>query len=348
MKIPELKLAIANHSKDDLAYLLVELYKQVPKAKKEDNEIDAMILAGKPATGETKVKKTPQMKTFAFIKSEVDEFVNHATKQHYLGKDRAIAKKDRPKWRFTCRALLKDLFDNFQQEKENRVDCVNALEQLYQILSIGGNYHYFSAEDTFASVGYEHETLCSDIIKLYFQTFPLKSAAEKAVELLLIGADAPNAYFPSRCGHFLGIIKDDDSKLEALVTTAKIKTIEVNQKIDDLLAAKERKKNYSNNDFSITYAMKEGNANLIYLIFNVMFLLEEEEEAITYYHENIRKYSEDKEIQLYVLSGYLIRNNAHNLAVKEIERAVEKGISPRASLVKLHKDILNGIKNIYI
>jgi hypothetical protein len=344
MKIPELKLAIANHTKEDLAYLLVELYKQVPKSKKEDNEIDAMILAGKPASGEAKAKKTPQMKTFVLIKSEVDEFVEHATKQHYLGKDRAIAKKDRPKWRFTCKALLKDLFENFQKEKESRVDCANALEQLYKILSIGGNYHYFSAEDTFASVGYVHESLCSDIIKCYFQTFPLKLAAEKAVYLLGTNADTPNAYFGSRCSHFLNTIKDDDPKLEALTVVAKTIVLEIHQKIDEHLADEKRKKmSYS----QLSYNLTEASANLIELIFNCLFLLEREDEAIEYYHVNNKKYPEDREIQLYILIRYLIRNNAHNLAVREIERAVEKGISPRASLVKLHKDILNGNKNPY-
>jgi hypothetical protein len=218
---------------------------------------------------------------------------------------------------------------------------------LYKILSVGGNYHYFSAEDTFASVGYEHESLCSSIIKLFFQTFPLKLAAEKAVDLISIDADTPNAYFGSRCGHLLEIIKADDPKLEALMDAAKTKLIAVNQKIDDLLAAKASRKTNRNDDFNIIYTTSEQNANLIQLIFNVMFLLEEEEGAIVFYHENIRKYAEDKEIQLYVLTRYLINNNAHNLAVREIERAVEKGISPRASLVKLHKDILNGVKNPY-
>lgn len=73
----------------------------------------------------------------------------------------------------------------------------------------------------------------------------------------------------------------------------------------------------------------------------------EEEEAIAYYHENNRDYAYDKEIQLYILIKHLIENKAHNLAVKEIERAVANGISPRDSLVKLHKDILNGVEKFY-
>ncbi len=338
MKIPELKIAIANHTKEDLQYIVAELYKLIPKAKKEGSDIDTVIVAGKPSADAPKVKKEVQGKSMDVLKSELEDFIFHATSQHYLGKDRAIHKKDRPKWRFTCRALVKDLFEMANREKESRPFCIEYLDKIYDILCIGGNHHYFSAEDTFASIGYEEAALCMDIIRLYYSTFNVQKATGKAVDLVLKDSDAPNSYFPSREKHFYALI-DTDDKIEALLQYGKLKVEESLAAVDAFWVA-DKKKRYSAS--FLPYNLTKTNEYTIKMVMQAMILKEEEEEAVAFYHQNIVK-DKDSEINLYILVQWLLQKNVPKLILSEIEKAVERGISPRDSLVKLHKEILSSV-----
>lgn len=344
MKVPELREIIIKHSKEDLEYLLIELYKLIPKAKKEETDIDEIIKQGKPKDKGAKTKISAKEKSFETLKSEYEAFVFHAVNGHYLGKDRVIAKKDRAKWRFTCKAIIKELFDAYKREPANRIACIQYLEQIYKILCKGGYYNYFSSEDTFASVGYEQEIFCIDIIKLIYQSVDLEMASAKIVEILLFESNHNNNCFPYRLEKFLALL-DSNKKINALFEPSFAILEEVEKKIEGFWIADQKKK-YP--EKYLPYTLSKENEHLVEIVFSLYILLEEEDKAIDFYHKNMKNYSEDKEIQLYILVTWLIKLEVFDRVVKEIDLAIEKGISPRASLVKAYKNIKDGERKIYL
>lgn len=344
MKIPELREIIIKHSKEDLEYLLIELYKLIPKAKKEETDIDEIIKQDKPKEKAAKAKITAKEKSFETIKSEYETFISHAVNQHYLGKDRIIAKKDRPKWRFTCKAIIKVLFDVYKREPTYRMVCIQYLEQIYKILCTGGYYNYFSSEDTFASIGYEQEALCNDIIKLVYQSVDVELASAKIIEILLFESNHNNYYYPYRLQHFLPLL-DSDKKINAMFEPAFAQLEEVDKKIERFWI-EEQKKRYP--EKYLPYSISKEKEHIVQLIFSLYFLLEEEDKAVDFYHKNYSDHKENKEIQLYVLVNWLISFEAFDRVIKEIDLAVEKGIAPRDSLVRAYKKIKDGERKIYL
>lgn len=165
MKVQELRELLKNADRDYIEKAVVEIYKQLPKGKKD--EVDGVI--GSILQGHEKEKKEVQLISFAELKRKVDFFIENAYAQNYFAPNRIIPKNQRPKWRFQVKGFIKDL-EKIPEGSPDYADAVDLLVKLYEVLCTSCNYYLFSTEDPFRSVGIEQQDLCRVII---LKTFSL-------------------------------------------------------------------------------------------------------------------------------------------------------------------------------
>jgi len=73
MKVAELRDKIRDYPRDRLERLIVEMYKAIPKAAKEDQDIDSLILTPNPRQRVAKQPTAPDMDDISCRASETAE-----------------------------------------------------------------------------------------------------------------------------------------------------------------------------------------------------------------------------------------------------------------------------------
>ena len=103
MKVAELKLKIKDYKAAKLRQLVVEMYKAMPKAVKEDTGIDALV--ENPEGGLRKPEAAAL--NIELLRMDVESFLENAYNQHYYIPNTVVPKRERPKWRFIALRLFK-------------------------------------------------------------------------------------------------------------------------------------------------------------------------------------------------------------------------------------------------
>lgn len=166
MKISEVRNLIDRYSQDQLRVIIAQLYKAIPKAIKEENDIDGILK--NPASVQSRTKtKQGAMPDIKKLKDETNRFIEAAYNQYYFAPNRIIPKRERPKWRFIVKRLYKDLLAAADQS--NVPEAAESLEKLYQLLCYSCNYVLFSAYDPFDSVGIKQEEFFRKLLALKYQ-----------------------------------------------------------------------------------------------------------------------------------------------------------------------------------
>lgn len=169
MKLDELRQAIKGYAAPELAHLVAELYKLVPKAKKEETDIDNYIreLRERLNNKEVKVpKKEEQMRDIEVITKEISLFIENAKNQYYLFPNKVISKKDQPNWRFKVKNWHKEICINAHKDRENLIRYANLLGDLYDILYEACHYQLFSGDNPFRSVGIEQDAFLRTLLQM--------------------------------------------------------------------------------------------------------------------------------------------------------------------------------------
>ncbi len=156
MKVAELREKLAKLKKEELIKVASEFYKLIPKAKKEDYGIDAFV------DNPTSAKKSAKKATLSLIdiEKEVAQFIDHASSQYYLFPNRVVPKKQRSTWRFKVKKWYKELINN-RRADANITKQAKVLCELYELLCESCHYQYFTAYDTFDSIGIEQVVFSS-------------------------------------------------------------------------------------------------------------------------------------------------------------------------------------------
>ena len=322
MKVDELRAKLSNLEKHDLIRIAVEFYKLVPKAKKEDYDLDTLITT--PSVKTAKPTLSALFRSTDDIEEEVNAFIVNAKAQNYLGPNKEVPKKERATWRFKVKAWCKELND----VKNPRLDVVKQAEiltNLYELMCNG--YDYFSSDDVFQSIGIGRVEFFSSVLQFIDKSEGKAGLVNKGISLMV-----------NNSNEYSGLMDELINMLE--IPEAKYDAIEVTKKmLSELMPPKVLSKKSAISYYydSEEYKKREKINHLAKLGFAIYASLFEYEEATQFF----KKYAveTDNEVKLYVLIGLLMRFRQKDHIKSELEEAVKQGEKLRDSLLRLLKTI---------
>lgn len=113
--VNELKNGIKKYDKKELEFIIVSLYKCIPKKVKEEYDIDSYI---KNIDINKKTDVVKKEIPFDEIYNEIIYFIKCIDLGYYCSPNRVIAKKDRSAWRFKVKRFYKKL-NKISPDSEN-------------------------------------------------------------------------------------------------------------------------------------------------------------------------------------------------------------------------------------
>ncbi len=320
MKISEVRDVIQKHSQDQLRVIIAELYKAIPKAVKEENDIDHII---RDPTGSIQPRSGSKQRSkpdIDILTEETNSFIEDAYSQHYFAPNRFVSKRERPKWRFIVKRLYKDLL--LAADEDNVPEAAQLLEKLYELLCHSCKYVLFNAYDPFQSVGIDQEDFFRRILALKYQCEEKNTFLRNA--LLSMANVSLNRYTlrEDLMWVILEFAKTPDLReMTVALCTELIETI----KRRPLSKKGERESDHET---------EEKRNSLTLMGFLCYAQLYEYENAISYFKTNYCK--DDKEVALFVLLRLLFGLNQKNLFLREYEAASRNGTRPRDILKKIY------------
>jgi hypothetical protein len=331
MKVTELKAILKNqYDQEQLIHLAVEMYKIIPKAKKEHHQIDVLIF-------NPLIKEVEKAKKEAIAKGEIDwqeeakaidQFIEYARLKYFFGKNSFVTSKEQSNWRFTVRRWVKDL----SNPKAIRVEPELKGELIYKLyIMIMEDYdkRYFPGEDPIRSIGIPQEVF-------YKQMLQLLSMQNRKEEFVERGLNAIIDYTTSNECAF--------GSLAEVLSEACV-ALHLTEAMFELIAVKMRRLNTP--DPSDHHARGRDNfdknqkmQHLTEMGFNLYVLMEEYDAAISFFNTNFVDYNNDTEIKLYVLVRNMVRYKfpAH-YATEQINNYITMGVKPRASTMKVYDTV---------
>ena len=211
MKLTDLRALLKPAPKDRLEQAVVEIYKALPKSKKDD--LDSQIediLKGLKAKQEASAPKA--LTDFPALKSEIETFMEDARNWYYGEPNRKIAKKDRPKWRFKVKRYIREL-QTIPADAPVYPQAVDLMIRIHDLLceSCGGTF--FSSLDPFRSVTCSRSDLFAIVAKMKLQE---SGISRETLSLLISMACRNDPRDESEVGEaqdkLLELLPDEDSK----------------------------------------------------------------------------------------------------------------------------------------
>lgn len=326
MKVAELREKLGKLKKDEIIKLAAEFYKLVPKSKKEDYDIDSLI--NNPNKKRT-VGKVATKLSLAEIEIEIEEFIKNAKSQNYLFPNKIISKKERSTWRFKVKKWFKELTNtkraDFDLDKQSRL-----LSKLYELICESCGYEYFSAYDSFQSIGIQQTEFYRAVINLLQENKGKGESLGKAINLIV------NNYL-NRYTLYSNLMQELLLTLD--LPDLKERGIEIGKK---LIAEHGYKPEINNKTGSWSfssgeYRKREKHNNLTELVFRLYDNLFDTQKGVDFYKEN--HYERSDEVKLYILVSLLFESGNKEQIRIEIEKAIESGIQPRKKLLEIFEEI---------
>ena len=319
MKVAELKLKIKDYKAARLRQLVVEMYKAMPKAVKEDAGIDALV--ENPEGGRRKPET--EAVNIELLRIDVERFLEDAYNQHYCIPNNVVPKRERPKWRFIALRLFKQL----NETAANPTDVQEAselLERLYILLCYSCRYVLFNAYDPFQSVGVGQSEFLQAVLGA-------KRRVQSPVEfvhdgvLLAVGHDL-NRYtlYENLIEVFVRYLSTPDLKQLAIAAC-------------DVIRGDVRKHGLPrlhegqwHDTARNKYDVEEMLQNLATLGFFCHMALCEHDEALNYFRQHNAE--KNPEISLYILLRLVEGHRENELWIRTYEEGVKSGVRPREEL----------------
>ncbi|GHU40479.1 hypothetical protein FACS1894111_01200 [Clostridia bacterium] len=316
MRVDELRAILSKYEADKLREIVVMLYRKIPKARKEEDDLDNVLLDF--SLEKPKSAKAASIVDFPTLKTEIECFLFYADQQYYFAPNKYVSKANRPKWRFMVKRFIKSLLS---VRGENGIVAAQLLVSIYDMLSYACHYYIFRTENPFSSVGYAQTELLGIVLSKIFLDGYDKETIRMAL-FLTLDSNVDRENLPQSLFYTLqASLKTPD------VINLALTQVDTYRKEYDAIQKAKRLFTVGGN----AYRAKEhkGQAAQLYLI--LKFRLFEYDEGIAYYWKYNTE-SED-EIALYcLLEYYLDDDEFENLWIREFERAVAKGIKPREDL----------------
>ncbi|WP_026670889.1 hypothetical protein [Butyrivibrio sp. AE3006] len=323
MKINELRGKIANAEHSDLEKIIAEVYKQVPKAKKEDlDQVIDDILEHR----DIKVHKKVEDIDFDSLKTEMEIFLDNVFMNYYVAPNRVVPKAKRSKWRFEVKNYVKQLI-KVPLDGSDAQEAADLIDRLYKCLCRGCGYYMFPSEDPFNAIGISQQ----DFYKMVVTRFLASDYSDEKIKNLI--HDATSVFLDRNTLHII---------LECILVDAlptsdmKYKAIEMAQQLvdkyeDELLSVKK----YSDRKYYIEEHINE----LCNLVLGISISLGEGDDGVKYYWLHAKERS--KEIVLYcILDTIRFYDDYSPLWIRTYEKAVKGKVVPRDSLKEVYKELV--------
>lgn len=329
MKVGELREKLSNLPKEEIIKLASEFYKLIPKSKKEDYGLDSMINNPKKKTTKKSISKVVKL-SLAEIEKEVDKFIINAREQNYLVPNRVIPKKERSTWRFKVKKWYKELI-NTKRDDSNLGKQAKVLSNLYEIICESCGYEYFSAYDSFESIGISQADFYKSVLILLNESGGKLELIEKGIPLILDNHLNRYTLYSGLMRVFLEFMDLSDLKYKC------ISKVEQLIKQTNFVPKPKEQKSWVMFSDGTEYRKESKNNNLAELGYRLYFELGEYEEGIEFYKSNYYSFSE--EVKLYVLIRLLFEGQHKKYILKEIEESKKNGVEPRKKLMDLYREL---------
>ncbi len=317
MKVGELREKLSKLKKEEIIKIASEFYKLVPKDRKEDNDLDSLIENPKQQLKKNKPKELESLEELEVL---VKQFAEDARNQYYLIPNRIVSKKERSTWRFKVKRWYKSLSNTSRQDK-NIDKQAELLADLYEVISESCGFQYFTAFDSFGSIGVEQVVFYRTVVNLLQESKGKLESLQKCIELIIDSELNWQTLHLMLMNEFISTLENVDSKYKA---------IEVAEKLI-------KEKNKTEVSSSQKYQQQRTINNLFELVLRLRLSLYEVEEGIAFYHKYYQENSD--EVKLFILIRILFEQDFKDEIVNEIEKAVKMGIEPRDSLMDLLSEI---------
>ena len=320
MKVSEVRDAISTMDESQLRTLIAEMYKAIPKAVREEKDIDALFSpVGEKEDGKAKVKpakkKAPAF-DFGVLDDEVTEFISDAYDQYYLAPNRKVPKKERPKWRFKVKDYFKKL-TSLDPDDENARRAAELLAELYKMVSYACSYYLFNTDDAFASIQITQMDFYAGVVQAYLKTDRSDETFEILVRLLTPDGVGRENLYSSMFPRLLDEM--GPGEMERLLKVA--------QKVQE---------EYIKRAEVGTYERKEQANIITEFIATIYFYEEKWQEAC---EEIINHNINEPEINLYIALVWILGDNDPATWVDQYEKAVAAKIQPRESLKETYAEM---------
>jgi hypothetical protein len=318
--VSELREAVKNLSPDQLGTILVEVYRRLPKAVREEADLDSLIRNPPEPGAKRAPKKAPPPPNIEDLKWEVDEFVENAYAQNYLAPNRVISKSERPKWRFVVMRLYKQLQASWE-DPESRREAAGLFFSLYKVLCHACEKVIFNTYDPFESVRIEQSDFFRMVLLAKQRVLSPAEFTEFAVGHATM--DPLNRYtlHGSLIREALECFKTPDAKERALEEVQRRRK-----------SAKARRPTpgpagYGGAD------RQSDTSSLTEMAFALHVALRDPEAAVADFKANWG--NRNPEIALYCLLRELFAAGQKDLLLREYDDALRKGVKPREEIHRM-------------
>ena len=194
MTIKELNKAVASHSQEDLLKIIKELYKVIPKKKKEEKKLDELIKTPSDWGAVSVAKEAAEEIDVDFLYNDICLFEDDVRSSYYGSPNRYISKKRRSGWRFEVMRFIKGLQEAQRAGIKSPKLGIGA-QKLFTVLCVCESYTLLASPYPFEVIKFE---------KLDFFTFvlDLKRGVITWREYIRDGIDMLTAdYYPLFTSH---------------------------------------------------------------------------------------------------------------------------------------------------
>lgn len=228
MTIKELNKAVAAHSQEDLLKIIKELYKVIPKKKKEEKKLDELIKSPSEWGTVKAAKEAVEEIDVEFLYNDICLFEDDVRSGYYGSPNRFISKKRRSGWRFEVMRFIKGLQEAQRAGIKSPKLGIGA-QKLFTLLRVCGKY-------TLLASPYPFEVIKFEVLPFFTFVLDLKRGVISWNEYIRDGIEMLTTdYYPyyerdrNLMFHFTKTIQYPElSEMAIEMCTEKLKTTHIN------------------------------------------------------------------------------------------------------------------------
>ena len=318
---------IEKYSEAQLRLIISELYKAIPKAAKEERDIDGMLKNPDSLAQPRPKTRQRELPDIELLRHEAERFVDYAYKQYYLAPNRFVPRQNRPKWRFVVKRLYKDLLAA-SADVNNLSEAARLLDMLYQLLCYSCSHVLFTAHDSFESIGIGQDEFFRRVLGLKYHCEDRNTFIKNALRSMVNNPLNRYTLREDLIEVILEFAKTPDLREMTIADCSELIEIIKRESSDQ----KEGLSGYDRHESS--HERREKLNTITKMAFLCYARLYEYPKGISYFTANYC--GPNEETALYVLLRMLSRLNQKDHFLREYEKAIESGMNPRETLRKAY------------